>query len=109
MFISLVMSYSAQGTQWARIATGAPFTKNKKIRCMTPLLLLPFASLLPLLSEICQNTFHTNRYFSVFKASFDVLDKPKQLRFCEISSASPVLSLSNCSQHAFSCAPQDLS
>lgn len=48
----------------------------------------PYTHLPGLLSEICQNTFHTNRYFSAFKASFDLLDKPKQLKFCEISKAS---------------------
>lgn len=51
-------------------------------------ILHPYTHLPGLLSEICQNTFHTNRYFSAFKASFDLLDKSKQLKFCEISNAS---------------------
>lgn len=55
---------------------------------LSALLRTPFTHIPGLLSEICQNTFHTNRYFSAFKAGFDLLDKPKQLKFCEISKAS---------------------
>ena len=44
-----------------------------------------------LLSEICPKKIHTNRYFTVFKAISDLVDKPKTLKFCEISNASKPL------------------
>ena len=47
--------------------------------------------------------------FQAFKARFDVLVKPKQLKFYEIRDASRPLSLLSHSEHASSCATDDLS
>lgn len=65
-----------------------PLKRAPSLLSPSCLSLHPHTHLPGLLSEICQNTFHTNRYFSAFKASCDLPDKPKQLKFCEISNAS---------------------
>ena len=51
-----------------------------------------------LLSEICQNTFHTNRYFSVFKASLMCLTCQSSSN--SVKSAMPVRRSSPGFQHA---------